>query len=222
MLIGPVEPTNGNAAIDYCRQTAMMCRRTNPSTDLVYLSDATTARSGMRQCRLRLAGVAAVLAAAALALVGCSDGTTTGANSPPSAQPDVHQLVGSQWLLTEIANGGTLRTVPEALKATWQFTGDRQFLASDTVNAISGRYRFVNNGFATIDAATTLVGYVGSDPVRLAVISGFQRMTIGTVAVSVVSPAQVTMRVPGFVMTFRRLGAAQTFPAPSPTSSASH
>ena len=112
-----------------------------------------------------------------MAMTSCSDGTTRGANTQPSTPQDVQQLVGSRWLLTAIANGGASRAVPEALNATWQFTGDQQFLASDTVNALSGRYRFLPTGFATTDAATTLVGYAGSDPVRLAVISGFQRMT---------------------------------------------
>jgi hypothetical protein len=180
----------------------------------------------MKQRQHWHAVLAVVLVVAAVAVAGCSNGTTSGSTGGGDSQPPVNQkvqtLVGSRWLLTQIADGNQSRAVPETFNATWQFTADQQFLASDTVNAISGRYRFVQVGFTTIDAATTLVGYAGSDPVRLAVISGFQKMTSATVAVSVSSPAEVVMRVPGFVMTFRRSGPAQTFPPASPTSSASH
>src|SRR5438067_143373 len=78
----------------------------------------------------------------------------------------------------------TILRVAESLQASWQFTADQEYLASDTVNAISGRYRLSPAGFATINAGTTLVAYVGSDPVRLAVIAAFRAMTSQAVGVA--------------------------------------
>lgn len=90
------------------------------------------------------------------------------------------------------------------------------------VNAISGRYRLGPAGFATLGVGTTAVGHAGTDPVRLAVISGFQTMISGWSNVELTSsPTNVVIRVPGYAMTFRRAGPAVTSPPPSPTSSAS-
>lgn len=169
----------------------------------------------------RMLRVAILGAAIAAMLTGCADGSrSTRAGHTTSAGQAARQLVGSAWVLTEISAGSRTLSVPESLKATWQFAADQQFLASDTVNAISGRYRLSTIGFATIDAASTLVGYAGSDPVRLAVIAAFRAMTSGPVSVEQSSTANIVMRVPGYVMTFRRTGPAITYPSPSSSSTA--
>ncbi|MDT4893700.1 MAG: hypothetical protein QOE97_2735 [Pseudonocardiales bacterium] len=169
--------------------------------------------------------VAILSVTVAAVLSSCSDGNrSVQSGTSISAGQPARQLVGSRWVLTEITTGHSALSVPESPQATWQFTADRQFLASDTVNAISGRYRLSPTGFATMNAGTTLVGYAGSDPVRLAVISAFRAMTSGPVDVALTSspPNAVTMRVPGYVLKFRRSGSAVTFPPASPTSTASH
>jgi hypothetical protein len=172
----------------------------------------------------RILRVALLSVVVATALSSCSNGS----NPMPSTASNListsviqapRQLVGFRWLLTEITTGNASLSVPQSLHATWQFTADQQFLASDAVNAISGRYRLGPARFTTLDVATTAVGYAGSDPVRLAVISGFQRMISGRSNVELTSsPTNVVIRVPGYVMTFRRVGPAGPSPPPSSTS----
>lgn len=173
---------------------------------------------------MRILRVAILSVTVAAVLSSCSDGgRSVQSGTSISESQAARQLVGSRWVLIEITTGHRSLSVPASLQATWQFTADRQFLASDTVNAISGRYRLSPTGFATINAGTTLVGYAGFDPVRLAVIAAFQAMTSGPVDVALTSsPPNAAMRVPGYVLKFRRSGPAVTFPPASPTSAARH
>jgi hypothetical protein len=174
---------------------------------------------GRRRAPNLTAVMAAVLAAVALASCASNERKEE-AGRPASASS---QLVGYKWLLTEITTSHGVVTVPASLQATYEFTGDQHFLASDSVNAISGGFTQTQSGFTTHNPATTVVGYVGTDLVRTKVIEAIRSVTFGTVVdVSAGStPSSVVMAASGYRLTFSKVGNATTFPPPSPTATTS-
>jgi hypothetical protein len=146
-------------------------------------------------------------------LAGCADPT------PPSGgsrQPGVPGL-GRLWLLTGIAHAGTDVVVPAALRATLQLSADGQFVASDTVNTMSGKFTRTVRGFEVPAAVTTAVGYAGRDPARLAVISAMSAVADGTDVGAAASRTALTLSVKAYVLTFRDVGAAVVYPSAPPT-----
>lgn len=168
--------------------------------------------------------VAALAVAVAAVISSCADDAhQLRPGGSATVGPAPRTLVGSRWLLTEIKAGPRSLSVAPSLHASWQFGADQHFLASDTVNAISGLYRLGPNSFRTIDAATSLAGYLGHDPVRLAVIAAFQAMTTRPVDVaSDAPPSTAVLRVAGYVLTFRRSGPAAVAAPATRTSETGH
>ena len=109
--------------------------------------------------------------------------------------------------------------VPDSVVATFQVTPDGRFLASDSVNALSGAYTATRTGFTVTDATTTLVGYTGSDPTRLAVIAAMNAVLRpkGSVRAETTG-STLTLIAPSYQLSFRKAGHALTYPPPSPTS----
>jgi hypothetical protein len=144
-------------------------------------------------------------------------GSGSAASGPP--------IVGYKWLLTSVRTARGQTTVPPSLAATIQFSPAGTFVASDTVNTVSGSYSSTSTGFTVNSAGTTLVGYAGTDPERLDVIAAVGAITGGEganndVTVTADSPTSVRMAVSGYTLTFRRAGHAQSFGPASPTPSA--
>jgi heat shock protein HslJ len=52
--------------------------------------------------------------------------------------------VGHKWRLTRVTVTGGMLDVPDLIDATFQLTSDGRFLASDSVNALSGTYTTAN------------------------------------------------------------------------------
>jgi hypothetical protein len=132
------------------------------------------------------------------------------------------QVVGFKWLLARIATSSGVVAIPASYQATFQFTSDQRFLASDSVNAISGGYTQTQGGFSTRDWASTAEGNVGGDAVRVEVIEAMRAVTSGSVEVTSGSrSSEVVMAAAGYTLTFSKVGNATTFPPPTPTPTAS-
>lgn len=169
--------------------------------------------------------VLVVLVAAAVALTaGCADsggrsGTHSGGGNGSSATASTPGL-GRLWQVTQIRHAGQTFTPAPTVRATLQLTADGTYLADDSVNAISGTYRGSTSGFRTTRAASTLVGYAGSDPARLAVIAAMAALTSGSSASAQAKDGILTITVSGYELTFRDIGPAVTHPPASPTPTA--
>ena len=153
------------------------------------------------------------LAAAALvtlAVTAC--GGTVGGSSMLTG------FAGYKWSVVAISHDGKETTIPARYNVHLEFTPSGQFGASDPVNAHGGSYRVTGDGFSTSDVATTLVGYVGKDPVTLlavAAISSFDDDS--SAAVRNLGGEVIAIAVSGYTLTCQRAGEQGNFPSPAHT-----
>lgn len=106
--------------------------------------------------------------------------------------------------------------VPGSVDATFQLTADGRYLASDSVNALSGTYTAIGTGFRVTKAATTLVGYAGTDPARLAVIAGMNGVLLRQGAVAAQTTGRtLTLSAANYQLSFRNAGPAVSQPQAS-------
>jgi heat shock protein HslJ len=169
----------------------------------------------------RRPGAAAIVSMAVLlvaTLSGCGSAMRNQrARSAPSSA--VAAGVGHKWRLTTVTVTGRKVDVPDSIDATVQLTSDGRFLASDSVNALSGTYTATRTGFTVTSAATTLVGYAGTDPTRLAVISSMGAALGHQAAIAAkTTGTTLTLDLANYQLTFRDVGPAARYPAPSATS----
>jgi hypothetical protein len=138
---------------------------------------------------LALAGIATTLAV----VVGVFFLRADGMRGTTTRQID-GPLVGSTWLLSTVRSGGAAPIdIPVALRATLRFAPTGRFLSFDSLNTYGGTYVLTSSGYKTSDVAGTLVGFSGSDPVRLAAIKA-----IGSASYA---PAQLAAQVIGDTLT---------------------
>jgi hypothetical protein len=127
--------------------------------------------------------------------------------------------VGHKWRLTRVTVTGGKVDVPDLIDATFQLTSDGRFLASDSVNALSGTYTATRSGFTVTSTATTLVGYAGTDPTKLAVIASMDAVLGREGAVAAMTTGTtLTLNLADYQLTFREVGPAVSYPPPSATS----
>jgi hypothetical protein len=141
---------------------------------------------------------------------GADDGDVDGQESSSTAA----DAVGYRWLLTSVRTAeGVVDTAPIAQEAWTDLQHDGQLVCFDSVNVLSGGYDLTATGLETHVRGTTLVGYDGCDPARVAVIAAVGALADLTgegrrpVAVSARVVAQeLVLTVPGRELTFRRAG----------------
>ncbi|GLY98722.1 hypothetical protein Acsp02_59760 [Actinoplanes sp. NBRC 103695] len=138
--------------------------------------------------------------------------------------------MGSHWRLTAVADRRGTTAIPATVDAWLELAADGEFLASDDVNTMNGRFTPTSAGFDVSDTITTLAGYDGNDPVRSAAITGIGSMTFVPPAPSSspseAPPAHVTflsanrehlvVQAAGVRLTFTRSGPAGRLTADLP------
>jgi heat shock protein HslJ len=165
----------------------------------------------------RLCATVAAAAIVIAAVSGCADPVNQRSGSGIVSSPQTVG-VGRLWQLVQINHAGRTVAVPSTIDATLQLTSDGQFLASDTVNATSGKYKRTASGFVVTFAATTLVGYGGSDPTRLSVIDAIRELTLSTNHVdATINGTHLTLTVAHDRLVFVDHGPAVVYPSASPT-----
>jgi hypothetical protein len=129
--------------------------------------------------------------------------------------------VGHKWRLTLVTASGHTVAVPASITASIQLTADGQFLADDSVNAVSGTWVSTPTGYRVTTSATTLVGYAGHDTTMLAVIEAIDSVS-GSQSDVAAHTAGTTLEltVPNYALTLTDDGPATTFPPPTPTTAA--
>lgn len=173
----------------------------------------------MPRYRGRRQAFAIVSVAALLVAVASACGSAPQARHEGSASSSaIAAVVGHKWRLTQVSAADRSVEVPESVDATFQLTSDGRFLASDSVNALSGDYTANRTGFTVTNAATTLVGYGGTDPTRLAVIAAMNGVLLraGAVAAKTAGTA-LTLNAANYQLNFCNAGPAVSPSPPSPT-----
>jgi hypothetical protein len=127
--------------------------------------------------------------------------------------------VGSKWRLASVAEGTHTTTIPADVDAQIDLFSDGLFLANDGVNGLDGRFTKSADGFEVYNVITSLVGYDGKDPRKLAAIAAIDTLAYGAgyprhwsspARDTVVSAGrtQLIIRVGAFRLTFERAGPA--------------
>jgi hypothetical protein len=120
--------------------------------------------------------IAVVLAFAVPALSGCA--TSRGpADIQRTTSSQLTGIVGFRWRIAEVQHGAASVTVPRTRGGYFAFTPEGDLAADDTVNHYAGRFTSTANGYHVTIMRVSLAGYVGHDPVTLALIAGTQALT---------------------------------------------
>ena len=149
--------------------------------------------------------IAAAIALIFLAISGCAT-TASGAG-----------FDGYKWSVVAIDHSGAETPIPAEYAVFLQFTPAGQFGANDPINYHSGSYRQTGDGFTTSHVGTTLVGYMGNNPVVLLAQSAITAFGDGTRATAMVTGNQLTVTVAGYLLTCQRAGKQANFPPAKPT-----
>jgi len=181
-----------------------------------------------RPSRLRRSIIVATGLAVIAGILIAGGYVLSGRNTPATSTGAAY--VGSRWELSSVQHDGKRSPVPASYGVDIAFAPGGTIVMSDSVNALSGHYTTAPGGFTTSDMATTLAGYVGTDPVRTQIIEAIDAITFpsatnGTSASSVTVDARVVadqliITVAGYQLTLDRAGPAADPARPAPTSGA--
>jgi hypothetical protein len=117
-------------------------------------------------------------------------------------------FTGYRWRVVAISHQGKITSIPARLNVDLRFSQDGRFLADDSVNSHSGTFRMTDGGFTTSELASSLVGYVGHDPVILLSQSAMSAFDNGTHATAQVTGNRLVVNVGSYTLTCVRRGPA--------------
>jgi hypothetical protein len=172
--------------------------------------------------RSRPGAVIAICAVLIAAASACSSAQQQQRASSASSSP-IAAVVGHRWRLTQVTGPGRKLDVPNSVVATFQLTPDGRFLASDSVNALSGAYTATRTGLSVTHSDTTLVGYAGTDPTTLAVIVAMNAVLLQEGSVGAETTGRTLILIAAnYQLSFHEAGPAVSQPPPSPTATNTH
>jgi hypothetical protein len=156
----------------------------------------------------RATALALLTAVVLVAGCGCSARLGRSPSSPGAAG------VGHKWRLTQVAADGKTAPIPESITATVQFTADGQFLADDSVNALSGTWMSTPTGYRVRSSGSTFVVYAGQDSTKLEAISAIDSVTLALVDVAAEGTGNaLTLAGPKYTLTFIQSRTRSNLPA---------
>jgi hypothetical protein len=179
-----------------------------------------------RRITAGFATAAGVLAAVGVALVVVPMLGGTGPGPEPTVPPAFSAnaaYVGSHWRLTGVAEGAGSTSIPAAVGAGMDLLPDGRILVDTSVNALTGSFAPIGDGFEVRDVGTTMVLYDGDDPHRLTAVAALNTLAYGN-REGVTPPGPVRDTVVGadgtrlvvqagtFRLTFERTGPASGKP----------
>jgi hypothetical protein len=127
--------------------------------------------------RRRLARSSVALLVLSATVSGCASRQHAIHTSQHTPQSQLSTIVGYRWQITEVRHGTASVTVPRGRGGYVAFSPNGVLNADDGVNHYYGHFTPTANGYHVTDMAGTLVGYVGHDPVTLALTEGTQAIT---------------------------------------------
>jgi hypothetical protein len=125
----------------------------------------------------RLAGSSIALAVLIAAVSGCASRQRVIDTAQHTPQSQRGSIVGYRWHIREVRHGTSTVTVPRGRGGYVAFSPNGVLNADDGVNHYYGHFTPTANGYQATDVAATLVGYVGHDPVTLALTEGIGALT---------------------------------------------
>jgi hypothetical protein len=155
------------------------------------------ARRRLRGFAAAAVGVAAAILVAVLVWPSSNAAVSVASDS---------SYIGGTWRLTNVVHGTVSTSIPAGLGATMELMSSGQFLASDSVNSLSGSYTASADGFKPHHVVTSAVGYIGRDPHRLAAIAALGTLATGPAGDKVLRSSQTSLVVQAgaYRLTFTR------------------
>jgi len=134
---------------------------------------------------------------------------TTGGNAEPVPR---EAYVGPRWRLVAVSHQGDRRIVPLSVRAWIRFGPSDQLVMRDSINFSYGRFTSTPAGFRPTVTGRSLVGHIGTDPVRLAATHGMGAILglgpgahlDGEVSIRM-SSGRLVLGVDGYELSFERL-----------------
>lgn len=136
---------------------------------------------------------------------------TLGCSSPASQSAAAGDFAGYKWSVVSISHDRKSTPVPGKYQVYLQFAPGGHFGANEPVNYHFGSYRVTRDGFTTTSLATTLVGYVGHDPVVLLSVSAISAFDNGVRALADVRGDILRISVGGYTLVAHRDGRQANF-----------
>jgi hypothetical protein len=156
---------------------------------------------------VRYLSVAVAVAALVSLAAGC--GTTAASSVPRELAPTAHAgFAGYKWSVTAIHHDRGTTAIPARYPVFIMFMSNGQFVANEPVNTHSGTYRAVSDGFVTSDIVTSLVGYIGHDPIVLLARSAISSFDTSAHATASLTGNRLTVVVGGYTLICQRDGTA--------------
>jgi hypothetical protein len=148
-----------------------------------------------------------MVAVALMALAAAACGSTAGGSSMLAG------FAGYKWSVVAIGHDGKETSIPARFHVNLEFSPNGQFGATDPVNGHGGTYRVTGAGFTTSNVASTLVGYIGKDPVALLAIDAISSFgNDASATVRDLSRDMIAIAVNGYTLTCQRAGVQANFP----------
>jgi hypothetical protein len=145
---------------------------------------------------------------------------TSCASSDTAGSGSSARFIGYSWRIVEVRHGVSHTSISPALDGYIAFAPDHTLRADDTVNFHFGKYHVDGDGFRP-HAGSTLVGYAGHDPARLALIGAVDAVTQSDAVVLAVSAGnRLTLKTGDYTVLCERQGVAHNdtgAPSPTPT-----
>jgi hypothetical protein len=165
---------------------------------------------------LRLIAFAVALALAA-GLSACSSGSGGARTRPLGTDWQLSGIVGIRWRIVEVRHQAASVTIPSSRGGYFALSTDGAIAADDTLNVYAARFTTTTTGFHVTGTTVSGVGYVGHDPVMLALIEGTQALTDeGADVTARRVGTELDLSVRTYSITATQVGSAAPQPSPSP------
>jgi hypothetical protein len=155
-----------------------------------------------------LVSVAAAGCATATSGTGDQSGATRQKSTSPKPAPSTGGgFAGHKWQVVAIDHAGEETPIPARYNAYLTFKPNGEFGANDPLNYHGGTYRAVGDGFTTGHNYSSLVGYIGKDPVTLLAVNAISAFNNGVHVTATVTGDRLTVSVGGYLLICQRNGA---------------
>jgi hypothetical protein len=152
-------------------------------------------------------------------LSSCSSGSG-GARTSLGTGSQLSGIVGLRWRIVEVKHQAVSVTIPGSRGGYFALSADGAIAADDTLNVYAARFTMTTTGFHVTGTAVSGAGYVGDDPVMLALIEGTTALTDeGADVTARLAGAQLDLSVGSYSITATQVGSAVPQPSSSNTRS---
>jgi hypothetical protein len=115
-------------------------------------------------------------------------------------------FAGYKWQVVAIRHAGQKTPIPARYNVYLVFAQDGEFGANDPLNYHGGTYSLSGDGFTTDSNYSSLVGYLGDDPVTLLAVNAISAFIRGVHATATVTGDRLTVSVGSYLLICQRNG----------------